>query len=362
MTAQRLEALLWLGALIGFVALLWLLSPILLPFVVGAALAYLGDPLVDRLERLRLSRTAGVVIVFAAVTAGALLVAAGILPLLQQQVQVFMQRLPVYLQWLQESALPALGIELPEAGRLDAERWRELIRDNWDVAGGVLRDALVQASRSGGALITLFVNVLMIPVVTFYLLRDWDRLIAWIDAVIPRDAVGKVREIARETDEVLSAFVRGQLMVMLSLAAIYTFGLWLAGLELALLIGVGAGLVSFVPYLGFFVGITAATVAMLFQEQSWLPLLWVLLVFGIGQILETAVLTPWLVGDRIGLHPVGVIFALLAGGQLFGFVGVLLALPAAAAIAVLLRHAKRRWMHSPLYAGPPGSSGKDDGS
>lgn len=351
MTEHRTEALIWTGVLLGFAVLLWLLSPILLPFAMGAALAYLGDPLVDRLERLRLSRTTGVVVVFVVIITASVLLVLGIVPLLQQQILTFVQRLPVYLQWLQDTALPALGIDLPEEGRFDAQRLRELIGDNWEMAGGALREVLLHATRSGGALVTLFINIIMIPVVTFYLLRDWDRLVGWIDAIIPRGAVEKVREVARETDGVLSAFLRGQLLVMLALAFIYTVGLWLAGLDLALLIGVGAGLVSFVPYLGFFVGIAAATIAMVFQEQSWLPVLWVVLVFGIGQILETALLTPWLVGDRIGLHPVGVIFALLAGGQLFGFVGVLLALPAAAAIAVLLRHAKRRWIQSPLYHG-----------
>ncbi|MEQ9478720.1 MAG: AI-2E family transporter, partial [Algiphilus sp.] len=222
----------------------------------------------------------------------------------------------------------------------------------WEQAGSIVRELLLHATRSTGTLLTLVVNILMVPMVTFYLLRDWDRLLAWLDTMIPRRMIGKVREIARETDDVLAAFLRGQLAVMTSLAVIYSTGLWIAGLDLALLIGIGAGLVSFVPYLGLFVGLTAAVIAMLFQEQALLPVIWVLLVFGIGQILETAVLTPLLVGDRIGLHPVAVIFAILAGGQLFGFVGVLLALPASAGIAVLLRHTKQRWLHSPLYAGP----------
>lgn len=351
MTQQRVENLIWMSAGVGLLILLWLLTPILLPFVLGAALAYLGDPIVDRLEAWRMSRTTGVVIVFTAITLGSLLVIALLIPLLQQQVQTFLQRIPEYLQWTQEVLLPAVGVDVPEGGRVDAESLRALVKENWEQAGSIVREILLHATRSTGTLLTLVVNVLMVPVVTFYLLRDWDRLLHWVDTMIPRTMVDKVREIARETDAVLAGFLRGQLAVMAALALIYTAGLWLAGLDLALLIGVGAGLVSFVPYLGLVVGLTAAVIAMLFQEQALLPVIWVLLVFGIGQILETAVLTPLLVGDRIGLHPVAVIFAILAGGQLFGFVGVLLALPASAGIAVLLRHTKQRWLQSPVYVG-----------
>lgn len=362
-TTNRTETFIWIGAGIGLLLFFWVLSPILLPFVLGAVLAYLGDPLVDRLERWRLSRTSGVVVVFAVITLSTVASIALLLPLLQQQMTVFIERIPDYLRWIQDTVLPAFGVELPDSGRLDIQSLRELVKENWQQAGGIMRDLALQASRSSGALLALVVNIIMIPVVTFYLLRDWDRLTAWIDNVVPRRMVGKVREIARDTDAVLGAFLRGQLLVMFSLALIYTTGLWLAGLELALLIGITAGLVSFVPYLGLFVGLTAAIIAMLFQEQTLLPLLWVLLVFGIGQILETAVLTPLLVGDRIGLHPVAVIFAVLAGGQLAGFVGVLAALPAAAAIAVMLRHAKARWLTSPVYrqqAGEPSPDATSD--
>lgn len=351
MTQHRAETLIWISAGLGLLILLWLLTPILLPFVLGAALAYLGDPIVDRLEAWRLSRTNGVIIVFTAITLGSLLVMALLVPLLQQQLQVFLQRIPEYLQWTQDVLLPAVGVDIPEGGRVNAESLRALVQENWEQAGSIVRELLLHATRSTGTLLTLVVNVLMVPVVTFYLLRDWDRLVAWVDTMVPRTMVGKVREIAAETDTVLAAFLRGQLSVMAALALIYTVGLWLAGLDLALLIGIGAGIVSFVPYLGLFVGLTAAVIAMLFQEQALLPVVWVLLVFGIGQILETAVLTPLLVGDRIGLHPVAVIFAILAGGQLFGFVGVLLALPASAGIAVLLRHTKQRWLQSPVYVG-----------
>jgi predicted PurR-regulated permease PerM len=196
----------------------------------------------------------------------------------------------------------------------------------------------------------------MIPIVAFYLLRDWDNLVARVRDLVPRRWLPTVTTLAGETDQVLAAFIRGQLSVMAALAVIYSLGLWIAGLDLALLIGLLAGLVSFVPYLGFIVGILAASLAVLVQTHELLPLVWILLVFGAGQMLESMWLTPWLVGNQIGLHPVIVIFAILAGGQLFGFVGVLLALPAAAVLAVLARHALRHWLNSRLYledAAPP---------
>lgn len=331
--------------------LLYWLRAILMPFVLGAGLAYCGDPLVDWLEKRKLSRTAGVVVVFVMLGAFGLAVLVLLLPLLQQQLVQLLHSVPDWLRWLQDVGLPAIGVHLPAGVRLDYEGLRHIVAENWQQAGDLLKTALATATKSGTALLTFAADLVLLPVVTFYLLRDWDRLVAWVDDAIPRRWLPKVQELARETDAVLAHFIRGQLTVMAALAAYYALGLWLAGLELALLIGVGAGLVSFVPYLGFITGILAATVAMLVQSHEWLPLVWVWLVFGIGHVLEGAVLVPWLVGDRIGLHPVAVIFAILAGGQLFGILGVLLALPAAAVLAVLLRHAKRYWHTTHWYLG-----------
>jgi predicted PurR-regulated permease PerM len=346
MTWSARFALAFIAALL---VLLYFLGPILIPFAMSAGLAYLGDPIVDRLQRWRLSRTAAVIVVFAAFTTLGLATLVLLAPLLYEQVLVFVRSIPEYLQWAQDSALPALGLTLPEGMRLDADGLKRMLAEHWSQASGLAKDVLTWISQSGGRLLLFVANLLLVPVVTFYLLRDWDHLVQWIYGMLPRRQQNTVRQLARETDEVLGAFVRGQLLVMLALGLFYTFGLWLAGLDLALLIGMGAGLVSFVPYLGFITGLLAAGIAMLVQTQEWLPLLWVVLVFGAGQLLESAVLTPWLVGDRIGLHPVAVIFAVLAGGQLFGFIGVLLALPAAAVLAVLLRHAKTLWLQSAAY-------------
>ena len=214
----------------------------------------------------------------------------------------------------------------------------------------MLKTVWTHVSASGGALLTAVANLLLVPVVTFYLLRDWDELVAWIRGVVPPRALPKIGSMARETDEVLGAFIRGQLTVMAALTVYYWIALWLAGLDLALLVGLIVGLISFVPYLGAIVGVLTAVIAMLVQTQELLPFVWLAVVFGIGQVLESNVLTPWLVGDKIGLHPVAVIFAVMAGGQLFGFVGVMLALPVAAVIAVLLRETKKQWLASRMYA------------
>jgi len=192
-------------------------------------------------------------------------------------------------------------------------------------------------------------NIVLIPVITFYLMRDWDHLVSYIHDLLPRSIEGKVSLMAKESDEVLGAFLRGQMLVMLALGVIYSIGLRLVGVEFSLLIGLFAGLLSFIPYMGLIVGVIIASVAVLFQTHDMTNLLWVFLVFGVAQMIEGMLLTPILVGDRIGLHPVAVIFAVLAGGQLFGFFGILLALPVFAVLAVLLRHGHVRYKGSKIY-------------
>lgn len=341
----------WAAVGVGFLVLLYYLVPILMPFVVGAALAYLGDPLVDRLERLHLTRTGGVCVVFVLVAGIIALAIILLVPLLQLQINQLLENLPQWLHWLQEKGLPTLGIHLPAGLKLDGNSLRQLLERNWNDARGVLSSVLGTLGQSTPALLATVVNLLLIPIVAFYLLRDWDVMVARIRDLIPLHHRQRADRLAQETNDVLSGLIRGQLLVMISLALIYGIGLWIAGLNVALLIGFGAGMLSFIPYLGFVSGLVIASIAMLIQTQEPFALVWVLLVFGIGQIMESAVLTPLLIGDRIGLHPVMVIFAILAGGQLFGFVGVLLALPVSAVLAVLLRHAQRHWRNSALYRG-----------
>ena len=216
-----------------------------------------------------------------------------------------------------------------------------------DLAGGLL-----ESLRASSIVVFAWIaNLVLVPVVTFYLLRDWDLLVAQVRELLPRRVEPTVSKLARESDEVIGAFLRGQFIVMAALSVIYSVGLALIGLEFSLLIGMLAGLVSFVPYLGLIVGILAASIAALLQFHSFLSLIPVLIVFGAGQLISDFFLTPKLVGDRIGLHPVAVLFAVLTGGHLFGFFGILLALPVAAVIVVLLRHAQDEYLKSGLYHG-----------
>ncbi|MEW6166403.1 MAG: AI-2E family transporter [Pseudomonadota bacterium] len=353
MSASLREHWPWYAAGAGLILFFWLLGPILTPFAIGAGLAYLGDPIVDRLQRLGLSRTLAVIIVFVVLALAGLVALVLIAPMLYQQTVALIRDIPDGLLWVQSVALPYLGISLPEGMRLDAEGLKLIVTQHWAGAGDLARIVWARVSASGPLFAAVLANLLLVPIVTFYLLRDWDDLVAWIRGMIPPRHLPRVTQLARETDSVMGSFVRGQFTVMIALAVLYSAGLAIAGLKLALVIGFWAGMLSFVPYLGFAVGFVAAIVAMLIQEQALLPLVWVAIVFGVGQILESWWLTPTLVGDRIGLNPVVVIFALMAGGQLFGFVGVLLALPGAAAIAVLLRHAKQEWLRSSLYNATP---------
>jgi len=364
------QRLFWLLAFLLLAWLLWLLKPVLVPFASAALLAYLGDPLVDRLElmryrRWRINRTVAVTIVFvlmALVLLGALLI---LVPMLERQISYLVSKLPSYMNWVQNDLLPwvqnrfNLELVLPDLSAVP-----ELLQNHWREAGGLASTLVGSLSRSSLVILGWIANLTLIPVVTFYLLRDWDRLVADVDDLLPRRIAGTIGHLAKESDEVLGAFIRGQLLVMLALGTIYSIGLWIVGLDLAFLIGMLAGLLSIVPYLGAIVGIAAALLAAAVQFGDLLHPALVAVVFMIGQSLEGMVLTPTLVGDRIGLHPVAVIFAVLAGGQLFGFLGVLLALPVAAVIMVLLRHAHDLYKGSPLYDTPRRKilTGKDEPS
>ena len=339
----------WAALGLALLVLVYLLGPVLTPFVVAAGLAYLGDPVVQRLQRMRLSRTLAVVLVFVALYTVVILLTILLFPPLERQITLFIQNLPDYLLWIQRVLLPWLEKFLPDGYTLDAVTVKAAFAKHWTKAGGLMPGLMQAMSQSGMTLLALIGNIVLIPVVTFYLMRDWDPFVQRVRELVPQRRLPIVESFAREFDSVLGQFVRGQLLVMLSLAVFYSIALALCGLKLALLVGVITGLVSFVPYLGFIIGVVLASVAMLVQTQALMSLLPIAVVYTLGQLIESYVLTPRLVGERIGLHPVVVIFAILAGGQLFGFTGVLLALPAAAVIAVLLRHLRRQWVASDLY-------------
>ncbi len=341
----------WLIVALAGGWLLHLLAPVLTPFLAAALLAYLGDPLVDRLQAAGLSRTLAVVVVFLVLFGGLTGLVLVLVPLVEQQLRTVVSQVPTWMQWFQDEFRPWLEAHWGPITWPDTVAWKSALQAHWQTAGGLVGQVTGHVFGSGMRLLAWLGNLVLIPVVVFYLLRDWDLLVEEIRGLLPRAVEPTVSGIAAEADEMLGAFLRGQMLVMLALATVYSVGLWLAGLKLALLVGLIAGLVSFVPYLGIVVGIVLASIAMLLQTHEWTSLLPVLGVFGIAQVLEGMVLTPLLVGDRIGLHPVAVIFAVLAGGQLFGFVGVLLALPAAAVLAVVVRHAHQRYLRSRLYAG-----------
>ena len=349
-TVQKSSAL-----IMGVIALIaiYYLQSILTPFLIGIILAYLGDPVVDRLVKYKVNRTFSVLIVFVVflvVMVGAALV---VVPMLVREVSGLIQDIPAFIAWLQEKASPWLIATFnidPFDVSLDNLKQRMLA--NWQQAGGLAGRVLQEITASGAALVTALVSIALMPVVAFYLMRDWDDVLEKLHEMIPRHMEETAVELVKECDDVLSQFLRGQLLIMFLLGCIYALGLSIVGLNLAILIGLMAGLASIVPYLGFVVGIVAAALVALFQFQDGLHLVYVLIVFMVGQGLEGMVLTPLLVGDRIGLHPVAVIFAVLAGGQLFGFFGILLALPVAAVVMVFVRHLRANYLESHYYQGP----------
>ncbi|GFM51051.1 AI-2E family transporter [Pseudomonas capsici] len=342
-----------LGGIALLAAFIFMLHPILMPFLVALLLAYMGDPLVDRLEKLGMSRTLGVVAVFGLFTLVLMALLLVLVPMLAKQLFRLYELAPQILDWLQHTALPWVQAKFGLSdGFWKFDKLKTALSEHMGQAGDIVSVVLSQATASSLALIGWLTNLVLIPVVCFYLLRDWDLMMGKVRGLLPRHREDQVVKLAGECHEVLGAFIRGQLLVMVGLGVIYAAGLMLVGLELGLLIGVIAGLAAIVPYMGFVIGIGAALVAGLFQFGGELyPLLGIVAVFMIGQMLEGMVLTPLLVGDRIGLHPVAVIFAILAGGELFGFTGILLALPVAAVIMVLVRHLHDLYKGSEVYSG-----------
>lgn len=319
--------------------LLWLLSPILTPFLLAAAIAYVCDPLVDRLEARKIPRGAGTTLVMLGVVLLFVFLALILTPLVQAQVRLLVAQVPLLLEWGQKTLVPwmrgTLGVDLVQ-DQAELLAWAKAHASQLSQ----LTAYLPNLKDSGLALLGFFANLLLVPVATFYLMRDWDRIIANLADWLPAGIKSKAVPIAQEIDVVLSEFLRGQLAVILIMALFYSLGLWLVGLDYALAVGITSGLLVFVPYLGVIVGVLLGTLAGLAQFGDLAALIQIWAVFTVGQIIEGMAVTPWLVGERVGLHPVAVIFALMAFGQLFGFFGVLLAIPASAALLVALRHLK----------------------
>ncbi|MGB2391351.1 MAG: AI-2E family transporter, partial [Pseudomonadales bacterium] len=338
------------------------LAPILTPFLLGALLAYLGDPWVDRLESWGLSRAVSATLVFACIALMLIMGLMLVVPLVSRELSELMRNLPAALIWLQATAAPMIaewtGLD---PLTLDLKSVAQNFLGEWQQSGDLLGYMVGHISASGMALFGGLMTVALTPVVAFYLMRDWDVLVAQIDRLIPTASLSVVRRLCKDGDEMLAAFIRGQFLVMILLGVFYAIGLSFVGIEMAIVIGLVAGLASIVPYLGFVIGLLLAVIAAAYQFQDWMHPGYVLVVFVIGQVLEGSLLTPWLVGDRIGLHPVAVIFAVLAGGQLFGFIGILLALPVAALLMVLVRYGVAVYLQSSFFeASEPNGELSDD--
>ena len=348
-TSDRAQMLLWAGVALALLWVLYLLGPVLTPFLAGAMLAYILNPGVDWLCRRKVPRglASGVVIVLV-VFAGVLL-ALILVPLFTKQVNELSHRVPAFLTHLNQELAPKLQDWFGVTLALDAHSIRQFLSEHWQSAEGILPKLLSSLKLGGLALAGLLGTLLLIPLVLFYLLVEWNSLIGRIDRFVPRRYSGLVRSIARDIDLVLAEFLRGQLSVMGLLALFYSIGLWLGGLDFALPIGIITGLLVIVPYLGFVTGLALALMVALLQFDGASGLIIVAVVFGLGQMLESFFLTPKIVGDRIGLHPLAVIFALLAFGQVFGFFGVLLALPASAVLLVALRRVNAAYLTSSFY-------------
>ena len=362
MTAGR-QAVVWLAVLAAVLAAVYALSDIMLPFVAGMAVAYFLDPVVDRVEAWGPSRTLATSLVTGSFFVLVALMLILLLPLLQDQVIKFADGLPDYMRTLAGLVEPVKAALAPLIERVQSHLPPEDVARLRGAAGGYISQAvqwvvaLARELFSRGAAILSLISLLVItPVVAFYLLRDWDRIVASIDGWLPRAHAETIREQARHIDRTLSGFVRGQATVCLLLGAFYGVGLTVVGLDFGLILGLATGIVSFVPIFGMLLGVVTG-VAMALVQFAFDPVRvgLVLAVFVIGQVIEGQFLTPRIVGRKIGLHPVWVVFALLAGGALYGFVGLLLAVPAAAVIGVLVRFALSRYLSSPLYLGAEGS-------
>jgi predicted PurR-regulated permease PerM len=358
MTHRQQALAFWIGGLVLLVLMLALFRQILLPFVAGAALAYALDPVADWLQRNgfnRLAATSTILVVLLVAFAAVIIV---LVPLLINQTIDFVQRLPNYIARLQEMFGSVLNSEGAKFLGIDPESVRASLTSFMSRGVDVATTLIGSIWTGGRAIVDVLSLVVVTPFVAFYLLRDWDQMIGRVDRLLPQDHAEEIRRLAREIDQKVAAFVRGQLLVGFLLGVFYATGLVAIGLNYGLLIGLASGILSFIPYLGFTVGFVLSIIIALVQFwPDWPWLLATVAVFLVGQLLEGYVLQPRLIGRSVGLHPVWLIFSLFAFGLLFGFVGLLIAIPAAAAIGVLTRYGIERYRASPLFRGN-GPSGR----
>lgn len=347
----RHQLLFWIGALLLLTVLLVVLRSILLPFLLGMILAYMLDPLADRLERWGLGRMSAALVILVLALMVLALAVIGIVPPLGRQIENFIERLPQLTAGLQDLASNLYEDTL---GRLaGVEQSGPLKLDElFGQSATWLGTLLTSIWNRGQAVVNVISLLVVAPVVAFYMLVDWDRMVSKVDTYLPRAHRLTIRGLFKEIDRAVAGFVRGQGTVCVILGTFYAVGLSLVGLNFGLLIGIVAGLISFIPYVGSIVGfILSIGVALVQFWPDWTMVLVVAAIFGAGQFFEGNILQPRLVGSSVGVHPVWLMFALFAFGAMFGFVGLLLAVPAASAVTILMRFALRRYMASPLYRG-----------
>ena len=339
----------WL-ILFGFFCLtVYVLRSVLLPFVVGILIGYLLDPLADRLQKLKLSRTTAtclVLLLVAIILIPCIIALAGII---DEQLGLFINAVPSYMSTLNKKIEPIVTNLQDNFPSLNRNKIRELLQGNITNGLKLLGNVLRKLITSGYALFNIVSLLLITPIVAFYMLRDWNDFIKKVDSLLPKAHKKEIRNQAKAIDNIISSFLRGQFSVCVLLGSFYALGLTFVGLDLGLLVGFIAGLISFIPYVGSIVGFIMAMAIAFAQFESWIPIAQVVGVFAVGQFLEGNFLTPKLVGDSIGLHPVWVMFALLSGGVLLGFLGLMIAVPLAAVIGVLVRFAISKYKQSPLY-------------
>ncbi len=350
--AQRTGLLVGLGAALLFC--LWLFQGILTPFVLAAVIAYFLDPIATRMSRLGIRRSLGAFSLIFLLMALGLAAMLLLYPIILAQLGILVQRLPTYVAGM-GALLRDMLLRMEEALGPDMmdQRLRELAVNQ---AGTMLSWIVTATTRligGGFALFQVFTLVVVVPVVAFYLLRDWQGMLGRVESWLPRKNAAVLRQLARDTDRVLSAWLRGQLLCCAALGLFYAVALQLAGLELGLTIGLMAGILTFIPYVGSLTGFAAAVLLAMGQFGTWNEVMVIVAIFVVGQTIEGYVIYPYLLGDRVELHAVWVIFALFAGGVAFGFLGVLLAVPMAAALGVVARYWLRRYLESPLYLDPP---------
>lgn len=354
---EQKQSLIWILVGAAFLLLLSLLGPVLMPFIVAAILAYVLNPWVDKLcalkyKNLRLPRAVAATLLIIFVIAAALAMVLIIVPILQKEAPQLQEQIPRFFDKFDQVISPFLahyGFSI----RLDSTGIKALLTEQMAGSGDVIGKAVLSSIRVGGtALLGLLANLLLIPIVLFYLLLDWHALIHRIAHFIPRRWVHGANNAVNEVDDILAQYLRGQIMVMIVLAAYYAIALSIARFDLALPVGIITGFLVFIPYLGYGIGLALALIGAVLQFNDLSGLIYVGIIYGFGQFLESFILTPRLVGERIGLHPLTVIFALMAFGQLFGFIGILVALPASAIISVAVKHIRSSYLNSPFYRQP----------